>query len=736
MSQDKQMVSYEKILKDVAKKGAGVHSLAKTYPAYLILIVLLALSFLVRDFVTKQIENDLENEFNKSTSNIIARIENLNARSLEVLYSMSGLYDLIIDVVRDYFELYATIPTRTYSSISGVSYISYVKKPELDNFIFYARSQGYYDFKIQNLSPSGEHYIINHSIPYSRNIHRIGLDLASDPNMLKAIEQARDNDKVTSTPFYFIRPDTLGIYFLAPVYKFGATNDDLMSRRANFIGVVTVELNALKFFESAFLSEFLVGSRPAPIDTSVIFAIFDKSDDTSLTTIYESANYKMINSGFTPKVTEEQTVYIGDREIIVKFFAHPNFGGQLSATLPNASLIISLLISFAFFGFVYSVVTSRSRALDLADRMTRSQRRIVESSKDIIAVLNDNKIWISMNPASYDILGLEEVGVIGTSFETYVFDDENKHEVTKIFNKSYDEEVTERIYLKMRHASGDLRWVYWSFTISPKDKLFYCIGRDVTTEKLAEEQTILQQKQLKLAELFAREAIESKNYFMKKMSHQLRNSLTGILGYLQMVSQKIYENQEEHDSYIKMAEESSEEIFTFVSDMIDATVQTKQNSNLYEFIKFGQAFDEAKSLFLLDPEVNHNVEFELDENSRTIQLFVNHETLTQGLFAAFDVLTSGEYYTKIQIYAQENHFEKVTEIQILCSQNDLVSKFIDYYRQNSNHIIESLKHDRYDIMLKIAKTNSYFNIMGANLTVDTLGQEGNLITFHIPFNRV
>lgn len=86
----------------------------------------------------------------------------------------------------------------------------------------------------------------------------------------------------------------------------------------------------------------------------------------------------------------------------------------------------------------------------------------------------------------------------------------------KILNKSYDEEVTERIYLKMKHATGELRWVYWSFTISPKDKLYYCIGRDVTTEKLAEEQTILQQKQLKLAELFAREAIESKNYFMKK----------------------------------------------------------------------------------------------------------------------------------------------------------------------------------------------------------------------------
>jgi len=735
MSQNKEIVSYEKILKDVSKKGSGIHSFGKTYPAYILLLVLLALSFFVKNMVTTQIENDLENEFNKSTTNIISRIENLNARNLEVLYSMSGLYDLIIDVVRDYFELYATIPTRTYSSISGISYIQSVKKNELDNFIFYARSQGYYDFKVQNLSPSGEHLIINHSVPYSKNIHRIGLDLASDQMMLKAIEFARDNNKVTSTPFYLTRPDTLGIYLLAPIYKFESEKKDLIDLRKNFTGVVTLELNALKFFESAFLSEFLVGASSAPIDSLVLFAIYDRDENGALTKIYESTNYNLMESGYNPRVVEEQNVYIGDREITIKFFAHPNFGGQLSANLPNASLIISLLLSFAFFGFVYSVVTSRARALDLADRMTRSQRRIVESSKDIIAVLNEEKVWISMNPASQEILGLDELKVIGTEFDSYVFDDENKIEVKRILNKTPNEEVTERIYLKMKHQTGELRWVYWSFTLSPKDKLIYCIGRDVTSEKLAEEQTILQQKQLKLAELFAREAIESKNYFMKKMSHQLRNSLTGILGYLQMVSQKIYENDEEHDSYIKMAEESSEEIFTFVSDMIDATVKTEQNGNLFEFVKFGNAFDQAKSLFLLDPEVNHNIEFDLDEGSRKVEVFAHRETLTQGLFAAFDILAPGESQTKIQIYAQENHFEKVTEVQILGSKNEVVSNLIDYYRHNTKNIIEALKHDKHDIVLKIAKTNSYFNIMGAHLTVDTLGEEGNLITFNLPFNR-
>lgn len=737
MSDEKQTVSYDKILRDAAHKGAGIHSIKKTYPAYLILIILLVLSFFVRDIVSNQIEGELQSEFNKSTTNVISRIETVNLRNLEVLFSMSGLYDLIIDVVRDYFELYATIPTRTYTSISGISYIAQVPKRSLSEFVFYVRSQGYYDFEVQSNNESDLYYLINHSIPYSRNIHRIGFDLAPEKQMFNAIEYARDNNKATSTGFYNTRPDTLGIYLITPIYKYGTEREDLNDRRNNFAGVVAVELNAQKFFETALLNEFLVGTTYTPIDTTIAYKIYDKDENGELFTIYSSTNADLIDSDYKPMIKKDETILIGDREITIRFYTTPTFGGQLTANMPLASLIISILISFAFFGFVYAVVTSRSRALELADRMTRSQRRIVETSKDIIAVMKFDRNWISMNPAAKDIFGVDEIEVIGTSFDDYVYDDENLREFNKILNIKADHEVTERTYLKMKSQTEKFRWVNWSFTISPKDNLIYCIGRDVTIEKLAEEQTMLQQKQLKLAELFAREAIESKNFFMRKMSFQLRNSLTGILGFLQMVTGKIYETEEERDSYVKLAEESSEEIFTFVSDMIDATVIQDKGTVLFESSKLADIYNAAQSHYTMDKDVNHNVKFIIDDDTKKVKVFGNIETITIAMYSAFDILSTGIEKTEIIIQAQENNYERIVEVQILGSANKLVSEMIGMYKLNSENTIEALKNDKDDILLKISKINAYFNIMGAKLTVDSLGvEDGNLITFRIPFNKV
>ena len=124
----------------------------------------------------------------------------------------------------------------------------------------------------------------------------------------------------------------------------------------------------------------------------------------------------------------------------------------------------------------------------------------------------------------------------------------------------------------MKSGIDSQKWVNWSFTISKTDQLIYAIGRDVTLEKIAEEQAALRSKQIQLAEQFTREASEFKSYFMTKLSHQMRNSLTGILGYLELINNNIYESQEEHDSYIALAEESSEELFTFVSDMVEVAL--------------------------------------------------------------------------------------------------------------------------------------------------------------------
>ena len=121
----------------------------------------------------------------------------------------------------------------------------------------------------------------------------------------------------------------------------------------------------------------------------------------------------------------------------------------------------------------------------------------------------------------------------------------------------------------MKSKSGEIKWISWSLSVSRIEGMVYTTGRDVTLEKIAEEQEKIRNKQVMLAEQLSREASEYKSNFFAKLSLQLRNSLTGILGYLDLIAFKAYETDEEHDSYIEEATKSSREILSFVMDTSD-----------------------------------------------------------------------------------------------------------------------------------------------------------------------
>jgi signal transduction histidine kinase len=71
---------------------------------------------------------------------------------------------------------------------------------------------------------------------------------------------------------------------------------------------------------------------------------------------------------------------------------------------------------------------------------------------------------------------------------------------------------------------------------------------------------------------------------MIKLSHQLRNSLTGIIGYLQLLSNKFYETEEEMMSDLQYAEQSVGRNFHFVSDIVDCCSGTRANPRSIAFV--------------------------------------------------------------------------------------------------------------------------------------------------------
>ncbi len=759
--------SYESVLKQASQQRNIIFKFSKTYPAYIILLVFLVISYFVWNFFSKQIETDRRTAFDKAVNSVETRFEARYNSNLQVLTSIAGLYDNLVEVVRDYFYLYSTVPTQTNPSIVSLMYAPVITNDKMkrDEFEFNAQRQTKLsEFKIFPESQEQYFFPVYFVEPFRDNMYLAGFDLNSSRIARQAILKARDSNTVVATEVFEIRQqgrktvvfeeakyDTLfnpmgqidfidekfikknidfdikkldGFYIIAPVYLKDSARATPIERAKNFNGVVILEANAEKFFKSAL-------GAGLPSDTTIYFKVIDINSDGKENVVYQSGNIPA-DEGFKPLISDTVLIKIADRDLKVIFATVPGFGSGLQAQMPIISLVISLVLSFVFFGFILSVSTSRARAMDLAERMTRSQRRIVETTDDIIAAMDLTGVWKSLNPAAQAIFGYSFGELAGTNIEGLFLEASDYKRFTAMIRQASDE-YTERMDFRMKTKEGDVKWLSWSFTVSNNDGLIYCIGRDTTLEKIAEENAKLRAKQIELAEQFTKEASEFKSFFMTKLSHQMRNSLTGIIGYLQLLLQKLYDTEEEQDSFVSLAEESSEELFSFVEDMVDVASETSIDIST---LVLDRIMDRTKADVASALAGANKINIVVNDEGKSATVVGDGNLLAQAFAHVFLALSEGNENSEIQVTGIENTHEGATEIQVVTGGNALVSDIIEVYKANKYKLIEALKDDRNDVMLRFAKAASLFRLMNGTMTLETFGHDdGNVVQITLPINK-
>lgn len=719
--------TYESILKQAGRQKILIFNFSKTYPAYIILIIFAALSFLAMNFFDKQVNNDTKAQYDKAVTSVLNRFDGKYQTNQQILQSMRGVYDRLVQVVRDYFDLYASVPVKTYPSMRSIMYWQYVENKDFDAFTYYAQSTVDPNYKVHPSTKSEAYMPALYIVPQEKNASILGQDFDANPMLKEILTKSKEKDAIVATPVFAVRqPDTLGFYLISPVYKKDMDRSTPESRKKNYQGAVAIEINPRLFFEEA-LGEGIAS------DTSIIFECFDVNASKE-TKIYSSKNAALLNNDFKPDLSSENIIKIADREFIVRFATVPHFVAPFQKVLPKLALGISLVLSFAFFAFLLVVTTSKARAVDLAERLTRSQRRIVDSSKDIIAVMDLGGVWKSMNPASVDIFGIDPDRLIGSKIELLFASEKDTLSLFSTIGNTQDE-FTLRTDYKMKAPYDETKWINWSFTISRPDGLVYCIGRDVTLEKIAEEQALLRSKQIQLAEQFTREASEFKSFFMIKLSHQLRNSLTGILGYLQLLSNKIFDTEEEHDSYVSLAEESSEELFTFISDIDDVSSSNAAETKDLTTIHFENIIQASSDDFRMHSSCQLSIEM-MDE-SNNANVVADFELLRKSFTEVLKALCAGAEKIDLQVSATENPYEGATEVQMMTNANPLVADLINIYKNNSNNLIDALKDDKEDVLLHFSIAASDLRMLNGTMTIETFGgDEGNIVQITLPLNKV
>ena len=686
---------------------------SKTWPAFLILVIFISLSFLVWDLSDKQVNADRQLEFDKATTSVMARFELQQRTNMTIITSMTNLYDYLVQVVRDYFQLYSTVPTSTYESILSIMYAQKVSQRELPTFIYDTQSQGVYDYEVKPKGKRDFYLPVTNIVPYEYNAAMSGFDLATHENMIDEIKKVQEKDTIVATSIFTLRePDTLGFCIMAPVFKL---DEWVHVPRPNhsperFKGIVVLEIISNKFFEGA------IGDGLAS-DSSVIFQCYE-SDASDAKLLWESKNSPLLKQDYSP-LTRTEKLIIADRYFSIKFSTIPSFGGGFQQILPIIAFVVSLILSIVMFLFLFSVITSKTRAIEKAERITRGQRRIVDTSQDIIATLDITGVWLDMNPASYTLFELEPHTMVGQKIDSLFANKDQLKEFYALHDKQL-EEFTERLDIEMQTPTGEYKWINWSFTISNEEQKIYCIGRDVTLEKAAEQQNKMRTKQIQLSERFTRESSELKSYSMANLSHQIRNSLTGILGSLNILKHKAYDSDEEYDSFVTDSIQSSEKLLNFVSsDQMEIATEQEIYKQL-AMVNISRSINEVELLLSAElPKKKFSISMSKEISEATV--LAENEIFNEAIREIFKALSADVDKVDIEMTATENPYDNITEITMITKNNPLLAEIIDIYKKYRNDLVNAIELDQKDILLHLAVASSNIRIMRGSFTVESLG---------------
>jgi PAS domain S-box-containing protein len=129
-----------------------------------------------------------------------------------------------------------------------------------------------------------------------------------------------------------------------------------------------------------------------------------------------------------------------------------------------------------------------STARDITDiRSIEEERaRLVELSEDLICVAGLDGYFRSVNPAWTRILGYSQEELLTRPFLDFIHP-EDHHKNDEEVSKLADGLMTVDFDNRYVHKDGSVRYISWTATPRPAEGVMYCIGRDITERKKAEE---------------------------------------------------------------------------------------------------------------------------------------------------------------------------------------------------------------------------------------------------------
>lgn len=214
-------------------------------------------------------------------------------------------------------------------------------------------------------------------------------------------------------------------------------------------------------------------------------------------------------------------------------------------------------------------VTPRIAAETALRESERRLRALVESSTDMVMILDRRGRVQYASPAIETVLGYPLAEIEGVSLLT-IIDPTDKARVTRAFLRLLaDPEGKLRITFRCRSHSGEWRWTEATGANCLDDSAIGGVvlnAYDVTDR-------VRQSQLLELAKEEAEIASRAKSDFLAHMSHELRTPLNAIIGFSEILKQEMFGpvGSERYVDYAQDIYRSGVHLLDIINDILDLT---------------------------------------------------------------------------------------------------------------------------------------------------------------------
>lgn len=445
------------------------------------------------------VRQELQNYYDFRVREALARIDTRMQAYEAVLRGTAGLFEATGNVTRQEFQKYVTTLqlAEKFPGIQAVGFSLIVPPAAKQQHIAQIRSEGFPEYSIQ---PEGERALyttILYIEPFSgRNLRAFGFDMYAEPIRHAAMQRALESNASALSAKVKLLQETSkqiqpGFLLYLPIYRHDKPHDSLAEKRENIIGWVYAPFRMYDFMYG------LMGEQAGDLNIE----IYDGKNISSESLMYDSDN-KSDRYSSDSGHSESHRMQIFGHEWTIRIRPLESFKSRVDTSQPRIIAIIGILASVLLSTLIWSLVSSRERAIRTANSMNADLiaeryrlRGIIEGTHVGTWEWNVQTGETIFNQYWADIVGYALSELEPHSIETWnrlVHPDDAKLSAA-LLQKHFRGELEQyECEARMRHRNGHWVWVLdrgkvATWTPDGKPLMMFGTHQDVTQRKIAEQ---------------------------------------------------------------------------------------------------------------------------------------------------------------------------------------------------------------------------------------------------------